>query len=358
MKIDFLINSLTGGGAERVMTTLANGFSKRSNEIKLITFNKNNAYEVSKQVTRVKLHQGQFKNHTIRSIINLFNFYKKKQNRPDILISFMPKTNLIAIIIAKIFDIKVIVSEHSNHKANKTYEIKWIRKFLYKYANATTVLTDFDVPFYKALGAKVTVMPNPIILPKHIKDYDIRNKNILAAGSLDRYVLKGFDSLLYLICPVLKSNPEWTLTIAGSGVSGMNKLKNISKELKLNNQVIFTGFCDDIQELMQNSQIYVLSSQYEGLPMVLMEALSNGLACISYDCVSGPSELLENQYNGLLVENQNSKALHDGIKCLIKNKNLRKKLAKNAPPSVSEYSLENILNRWELLLDTIIHNGH
>lgn len=357
MKIDFIINSLTGGGAERVMTTLANGFSETSKEIKLITFNESEAYELNNLVKRIKLHEGRFKNHILRSTLNLFKFYFKKKNRPDLIVSFMPDTNLISICVAKIFRIKIIISEHNNHLANPSNKSKWIRKYFYRYANATTVLTNFDVNYFESMGAKVTVLPNPILLPKAITKYNLRNKNILVAGSLKRYDVKGFDSLLYLIEPVLKSNLDWTLTIAGSGESGTTVLKKITHKLKLEKQVIFTGFCKNIQELMQNSQIYVLASKYEGLPMVLMEALSNGMACISYDCVSGPRDLIEDKKNGLLIDNQNKEAMQDGIRQLINNYNLRETLAQQAPQSVTKYSLENILTQWELLIESIVKNG-
>ncbi|PIB31197.1 group 1 glycosyl transferase [Maribacter sp. 4U21] len=357
MKIDFLINSLTGGGAERVMTTLANGFSARANIVKLITFNANDSYEVVKSVKRIRLHYGNLSNHTIRSFVNLFKYYKGKKKRPDILISFMPKTNLVAIAVAKILKIKVIICEHSNHKAKTTSDTKWIRKFFYKYADATTVLTSYDISFYKALKSNVTVMPNPIILPESIKPFSERHNNILVAGSLNRYKLKGFDKLLYLMEPLLKSHSDWILTIAGSGENGMAILKKITKELNLEKQVKFTGFCKNIEELMQNSQIYILSSQYEGLPMVLMEALSNGMACISYNCVSGPSDLIVHNQNGLLVDNQNPKAMQEGVNLLIQNESLRKKLAANAPSSMVKYSLENILGQWELLINSVLSDG-
>lgn len=346
MKIDFVINSLTGGGAERVMTTLANGFSERKYNVKLITFNDNEAYLVNSKVERIRLHKGNIKNHTLRSLINLINFYWSKKNRPDVLVSFMPTTNAIAILVSKLYGLKIIVSEHNNHKANKSLKSDRIRKYLYKYADKTTVLTSYDVHYYESLGAKVKVMPNPIILPKKIKEFTNRKKNILVAGSLNRYKVKGFDSLLNLISPVLRENKDWTLTIAGSGDYGMKILKDITEKLNLNGQIIFTGFCENIQELMQDSQIYVLASQFEGLPMVLMEALSNGMACVAYDCVSGPRDLIDNGYNGILIENQNEKDMQAAINILIKDSDLRQRIAKNSPKSVNLYSLENIEKKW------------
>lgn len=355
MKIDFLIDSLSGGGAERVMTTLANGFGKRVEKVSLITFNENDFYHVDENINRIKLHHGILKNHTLRSFINLFAYYFKKNNRPDVLIAFMPRTNLIAIIVARIFRIKLIISEHTNHLAKTTTDTIWIRKKLYKYANATTVLTHFDLPFYKAHDVKALIMPNPIILPKKIRNFKKRSKNILVAGSLNRYKTKGFDSLLFLIEPVLKKNIDWTLTIAGAGETGMDALKQIVDQLNLHEQVLFTGFCKDMQSLMQESQIFVLVSKFEGLPMALMEALSNGMCCIAYDCVSGPSDLIINRENGLLIKDQNEKEMQLAIGELIDDEDLRLKLASNSPSSVEKYSLENILERWTKLIHEVIN---
>ena len=354
MKIDFLINSLSGGGAERVITTIANGFSKKGYSVKLITFNHNEFYSTNPEINRIKLHHGKIKNHSVRSLINLFFFYLKSKNRPDVLVSFMPKTNSIAILVAKIFKIKVIISEHSNHKVNVPNQTKWIRKNLYKYADWTTVLTSFDINFYQSLGANVTVMPNPIILPNTISNFQSRDKNILIAGSLNRFEIKGFDILLKIIAPILKTNPEWKLIIAGSGDKGQKILQNISKKLRIENNVIFTGFCDNMTELMQCSQIYVLSSKYEGLPMVLMEALSNGMSCIAYDCISGPRDLIVNMENGLLIENQNQDKMREGINRLVTDNKLRISLAQNAPDTVRKYSLENILKQWEFIMSKSI----
>lgn len=352
MKIDFIINSLSGGGAERVMATLANGFSRKNN-ISLITFNEGDAYQLDTEVRRVRLHHGKIKNHTIRSWVNLFTFYKNKSSRPDIIIVFMPANALIAIPIAKLFGIKIVVSEHNNHKANASRKSKWVRKILYPLVNAVTILTSYDLNFFKKMNKKVIIMPNPILVPAEISEFQNRKKNILAAGSLKRYQVKGFDILLKIAAPLLQTHKDWTLTIAGSGEDGMKVLQNISRELKIEEQVLFPGFCNNIQELMQNSQIFALPSKYEGLPMVLMEALSNGMSCIAYDCVSGPGDLIENQINGLLIDNQNSNAFRQELNDLLKNENLRNSLASKAPKSMLPYDLSKILIKWKILFNEI-----
>ncbi|WP_421804066.1 glycosyltransferase family 4 protein [Flagellimonas sp.] len=350
MRIDLMMNSLPSGGAERVMSLLINGLAFKNHNVRFITFNEGQAFEIVKQVERIKLHNGKIKNHTIRSIFNLFKFYRIKSNRPDVLISFLPDNNLIAICVGKMLGIKVIVSEHTNHLVEVDKKTKWIQKNLYRYADATTVLTKFDKEYFSKFGAKVSVMPNPLNLPDKLKGFTKREKVILAIGGLDRYKIKGFDNLLNLIQPVLKENPNWSLKIVGHGEKGMQFLKHLTKKLNLENHVNFTGFHDDVQSLMQNSQIFVLTSRHEGLPMALMEALSNGMACISYDCTSGPRDLIRNNINGLLIEDQNITKMQASIISLIQNDSLREKLAHNAPDSVKPYKLENIINRWEKLI--------
>ncbi|MDP2527932.1 glycosyltransferase family 4 protein [Maribacter dokdonensis] len=349
MKIHFVIPSLIGGGAERVMSTIANGLVNK-HEVELITFHEGQDYVLDKKINRIMLHHGKQKNQTIRSVKNLFFYYKQKKKRPDVLISFLPSNNLTAILIAKFYSIKLIISEHTNHTAPSTRKKDIIRKYFYRFADITTVLTDFDKSFYENFKAKVIVMPNPLIIPKEIKSYVNRKKNILVVGSLNRYQNKGFDQILHISAPVLKKNKEWKLVFAGDGEHGLEILTKIAKELKIQDQVEFLGFVKSINSIMQDSQIFALPSKFEGLPMGLMEALSNGMACISYNCKSGPSELIDNNKNGLLIADQDSKAMQKGLELLINDYELRLKLASKSRESISKYGLDTILDKWENLV--------
>ncbi|GLU44895.1 glycosyltransferase family 4 protein [Allomuricauda sp. NBRC 101325] len=355
MNIHFIINSLAGGGAERVMATLANGFSLQS-KVSLITFNNGNSYPIDPKVNRVYLHGGTLKNHTLRSWKNLYSYYRVKENRPDAIVVFMPANALIVVPIAKIFGIKVIISEHNNHKANPSTKSKWTRKLLYPLANAVTILTSYDLEFFKKMNQKVVIMPNPIVLPDHVPEFRNRKKNILAAGSFKRLDVKGFERLIKISAPILKQHPDWTLTIAGSGGNGIEILRGLSQELGIEGMIILPGFCKNIQEMMQQSQVYALPSKYEGLPMVLMEALSNGMACIAYDCISGPGDLIENKSNGILIEDQNEELFGEGLKMLISDDEFRNEIASNGPESMVPYNISNILERWNKLFNEIKSN--
>src|SRR5690606_14756579 len=187
MKIHFIINSLGIGGAERVMILLANYFAKKNHEVAIITFNEPEEFKPNDNVIRIRLHGGNIKNHTLRSIKNLFNQYHDKDNRPDVIIPFMTRSNFIGIIVGKRYGIKTISSEHINHLDKTDFIGNLTRKYLYKFSDVLTVLTDFDKKFYKKRGVQVEVMPNPSTFNIYKEQIRDRKKIVLAIGNLNRY---------------------------------------------------------------------------------------------------------------------------------------------------------------------------
>src|SRR5690606_22692058 len=125
------------------------------------TFNDGLAYELYDPVDHVRLHGGKIKNHTLRSLSNLFKYYWKKENRPDVAIALLPKINFISILTGRILGIKIIACEHNNHLRETDSLERFIWNFSYRFAVQLTVLTSFDKPFFEKKGAKVTVMRNP-----------------------------------------------------------------------------------------------------------------------------------------------------------------------------------------------------
>jgi GalNAc-alpha-(1->4)-GalNAc-alpha-(1->3)-diNAcBac-PP-undecaprenol alpha-1,4-N-acetyl-D-galactosaminyltransferase len=353
MRIDFIVHSLEGGGAERVLVLLASHFQTKGHDIAIITFNEGEDYEIPKSIERIRLHKGIFKIHKLRCLNNLFKHYKIKNRRPDVVISFLPDESLISIIVSKYYNIKIICSEHINHLQKGDYITKISRNFLYRFADSVTVLTHFDKPYYENRGAKVVVMPNPCTFEPLIKNDIDREKTILAVGNLNRSYHKGFDNLIKLIKPILNNNPDWTLKILGSGNKGLQLLKNMVKQADLEDRIIFTGFQNNVGEHMRKSAIFILPSRFEGLPMVLLESMSQGMACISYDCKTGPSEIIINGQNGLLIEDQNQEAMIKGLTYLIKNPKEREKIGINAIERVDDFSIDKVGALWENLLNTI-----
>ncbi|WP_282123441.1 glycosyltransferase family 4 protein [Algibacter mikhailovii] len=359
MKIDFIISSIYGGGAERVLAIIANTLAKKkSYEVSIITLNKgNDKYDIDKSINRVRLEHGTIPNHTVRGFVNLCKYYFRKKNRPDLIISFLTLNNFLAIIVAKLYSIKIIAEEHNSHLRfinNRKATSNFTKKYLYKRADLLTVLTSYDLSYYENFGVNVYVMPNPCSFVPIKTNTHSREKIILAVGNLNRYHHKGFDNLIELIAPILKKNSDWKLKIAGSGDKGLPILKELIEQFGIDSQVIFTGFVSNISDIMHKSSIYILPSRYEGLPMVLLEAMSQGMACIAYDCITGPADIITDHVNGFLIEDQNKEAMQRKLQILIDDDSLRNRFATQSLKSLDKYHINSIIKRYENIFDRLL----
>ena len=115
MKIDFVISAITAGGAERVMVLVANQLAELGHQVRLISLNEGEAYELSSKIERVKLHHGRIPVHRVRYFVNLMRFYRNSANRPEVLISFITLMNLVTLLAARFYNIPIIVSEHNSY---------------------------------------------------------------------------------------------------------------------------------------------------------------------------------------------------------------------------------------------------
>lgn len=361
LKIDLFISSLTSGGAERVVSLLANKFVDRGHKVRLITFSQlKDAYILDPRVERINYDKRiyLFNYTSIKCFFFLLGFYFKKKNRPDVICAHMTLMGYPTIPISLIYGIKLIVTEHTNHINSGSFlssRIVW--RLFYPFADAITVLTNFDVPFFKKFNKNTLVITNPCSF-EMLKDDQIpgeREKIILSVGSLDRYKEKGFDNLIEIAHKVLPGNPEWKLKIVGDGVHGKKFLQNKVNELNISNQVIFTGFRSDVIDIMRKSEIFILHSRFEGMPMALLEAMTQKMVCISYNCISGPAEIITNNKNGILIKNQDKMEMVEKLNLLLQDKVLRSFLRENINGSLNKFSINEVVNKWEKLFDEINH---
>ncbi len=354
MKIDFVIGGLRSGGAERVVSILANHFAEKKHIVRVITFNDPDAYELHPAITRIKFHNKRYiKYSVVRGFFSFLLLYFKKKNRPDVICSHIDLMGYATIIPSQLYGIKLTVSEHTNHYNQEiTVAKKLLWNWLYRYPEAVTILTKFDFPFFETKNKNVVVMPNPCSF-EPIEDLNAkREKVILAIGNLNRYYYKGFDNLIDIVTPIFNRNPEWHLKIVGDGKEGKKILENKIKENGIENRVTLTGLRKDIREIMQNSEIFVLTSKKEGLPMALIEAMSQGMACISYDCISGPSEIITHNFDGILIKDQDKNEMTIQLENLIINDHLRERIRSNTPHSLDKFSVETIGAKWESLFNS------
>ncbi|MBU3015757.1 glycosyltransferase family 4 protein [Poseidonibacter lekithochrous] len=362
MKITFVIGSMDGAGAQRVLATLANYLSSNGYDITILTIKNKCAYSLNKNIKYKSLlkKKGKIKESILKKVFHRliypFLLYKQlKKEKSDIHISFLVDLNKHMILLSKMLKVPVIASEHTNFKADMSF-ISWIeRRFIYKFANAVTVLTKYDYNnYYSKFLNNVYIMPNPLSF-KPIDTVKVRNKNkiILAAGSLNRWEIKGFDNLLRIFANVQKKHSHWKLHIAGEGEKGLKYLTQLSKELEIEDSVVFLGFQTTIKERMKESSIFLLTSRYEGFSMVLVEAMSQGCACISFDCIAGPSEIIDHNYNGILIEDQNTLKMEEEVNKLIETPKKREELAQNAIKSLDIFSVKTISEKWISIIDKI-----
>lgn len=365
MKILFLIPSLRAGGAERVVAILSNCLAQDiSLNLSLLTFDspENDFYKLSDHVERYSIgmysciRKGLVKKIS-SNITRLFRIKKILASlKPDVIVAFMPEMNILALLASLFTGIPVIISEctYPPYYNDRNF-FDLIRKLLYKLCAAFVAPSKSIAVWATAFlnESCVSVIPNPVqfLQASNLKKMSIKGqKIILAVGRLVHE--KGFDILINAYYRLYKDYPQWKLLIVGEGEERANLEKQITK-LKLNKNITLAGQVTNVDKYYASSEIFVLSSRVEGFSNVLLEAMGNGLPVISFDCKVGPSDIIKDGKNGLLVPEGNMKQLSETMKMLIDSIVLRRKLSKEAREVAIKYSAENIRKQWINLLKSI-----
>jgi glycosyltransferase involved in cell wall biosynthesis len=210
------------------------------------------------------------------------------------------------------------------------------------------VLTHEDATYWKKLS-NLTVIPNPITIEQGIYS-DCTSRQVIAVG---RYTYqKGFDLLIPAWKIVNENHPNWTLNIYGGG--NREDLQPMVDRLGLTNTLKLNGPVSQIREKYQQSSIFVLSSRFEGLPLVLMEAMSCGLPPVSFTCPCGPKDIIHDGEDGILCENGNIESLAAGICQLIEDEQLRKEMGRKATQNIQKFTIDRIMQQWDQLFQNLV----
>ena len=246
-------------------------------------------------------------------------------------------------------NIKKIAWEHNHHNNNNKY-IKSIVNSCRKSDYLVNVSNELSEFYKKYLGKKSIYIQNCLdYVPSKISKLD--SKNIISIGRLSKE--KGFDDLLKLFKKVSLKYPDWKLNIVGDGME-KNKLLNLAKELKLGDKVVFHGYQnkDYINELFQDSSIYVMTSHTESFGLVLIEAMSYGVPCISYTSAQGANEIITDGVDGFLVDNRDETDMINKISMIIDDEKLRKKLGKNGKQKSKNFTGDVVLEKWSKIINS------
>ena len=334
--------SLARGGAERVTVYLAEYLARNGVACDIITERVyDHEYDVPNGVNRICLSRGNYfsKVHELRKLI--------KQSGADVLLVMAVPNCIYASLAALGLKIRVVVSER-NDPANFLGKpaVKHLSRFLMKFAHGFVFQTNDAKAYYaKKLSGRGTVIPNPLFTDSLPPAYEgEREKNIVSAGRL--VPQKNQKMLIDAFSIFSKDHPDFSLTIYGEGAL-RGALETQARELGLDGKVFLPGNVSDLLQRTKSSAAFVMSSDFEGMPNALIEAMAIGLPCISTDCpCGGPGELINNGENGLLVPVGDTAALSDALKKLVDNPQLSEKIQKNAPSIRERLDSDLIGKAW------------
>lgn len=350
MKILFCIPAMTKGGAERVMSIIANDMAKE-NEIsimcladKKIEYALNNKIKVNALDKNIK-----YKN---KMLINYMRYKILKKYIitycPDIIISFLPTPSFLSVIAKGNSKVPIIICDRNNpSKEYSSFVKKILMEALYPKANGFVFQTNEQKQFFnKRIQEKSTVIFNPIKDEFLNSDKLIQKENtIISVGRLVEQ--KNQKLLINAFARISDKYKEYSLKIFGDGPLKTN-LQNQIDNLKLNDKVFLCGICDDIKTELEKAKVFVLSSNYEGMPNALIEAMAVGLPVISTDCpCGGPKELIQNEINGILVDVNNEENMANKLDILLSQTQKANRLGKEAEKIKEKLKTENILKQWK-----------
>lgn len=365
------------GGADKVIVEKVNYLATSGYQITLITesqMGRPTSFELSSQVHHIDMgldfnkQYSQNFPHRIFTYKRLMWSYKKRlqqilsEQKPDIVITTMGRS---LSLLPKMRDGSVKIGEAHTTKQNlrslhlmeqRGRLYRWIAKIMRwkmcQYAsqlNALVLLTQSDAKDWEDI-TKTYVIPNPIsFYPKEAAM--LENKQVIMVGRYND--AKGYDYLIPAWEIVHQCHPEWILNVYGSGELHDDVVRWI-RERHLEDSMILHEPTDHIMEKYMESSICVLSSRYEGFSLVILEAMSCGVPCVSFDSPCGPRTIIADGEDGYLIDYLNTQALADGICKLIEDEELRKKMGRKGRTNVLRFSREHVMQQWVDLFDSLL----
>lgn len=364
MKVLFLIHSLALGGAERVTANLANYWAEKGWHVIVATLstNENDFYTLHPKIERIPLGVARESRNSVSAIANNMRSLRMvrrvlKEKRPEVAIGMMTTANIFLGLTGWRLPVSCFGSERT-HPPMVPLGAMWecLRAVSYKKLDAVISLTELSAEWLRrhTSAQYVAVIGNPILWPLPMAQ-PVRNCGewihskrhaLLAAGRLVKE--KGFDLLLQAFFRIAPDLPDWDLLIVGEGPQRVGLESQVQK-LGLSDRVKMPGQVGNMSDWYDAADIFVMSSRFEGFPNAMGEAMSYGLPAVSFDCPTGPSDIIRNEVDGLLVPHMEVNALAKALARLMRDENLRARMSCRAVEVRERFAVERIAGRWEKL---------
>jgi len=361
-RITLVIPSLACGGAERNLSMMANYFATHGSNVTLITLAaaETDFFQLHPQIERVALNLLRVSTGVWDALKSNWQRLRRlrqaiKNSQPETVISLMDRTNTLTLLATIGLTIPVIVMEQTDPRQR---DIGWLwhrlRRWLYPRASAIVVLTEELREWanqFVSREEKIHVIPNPVAISEQTTEAAlsrVANKCVLAG--MGRLVpSKGFNLLLRAFAQCANQHPEWTLTIFGEGEERRH-LEMLAADLKISSCVNLPGLTPNPMRSLSGADLFVMTSQYEGFPLSLLEAMACGVPVISFDCPTGPRQIIREGVDGLLIPLGDIDTLAAAMHRLMSDQSARERMGQRAKEVIDRFGLEQVMRLWEKTL--------
>ena len=355
-KVMFVISGLGAGGAERVISQIASHWNGRGFAVEIASFDTPfdpvfHHFDPGIGLHRIGAEDTVTKKRKLTKLGDLRRLRRLlRHRRPDVVVSFLTKNNLLALCATMGLSIPVVCSERNNPERQEKNPI-WNRLLAIAYRRAKLIVCQTAAVkrcFPKAVADRVRIIPNPVSAWP-MRRIPAKPPRIVAVGRLTEQ--KGFDLLLDAYARA--ETKDWQLCIFGEGPQ-RSSLEDKIAQLGLGRKARLVGNSVVPGDWTRKADIFVLSSRYEGFPNVLGEAMAAGLPVIATRCDFGPAEMIDHGHSGLLVAPEDANALSVAIQECIDDSALRDRLGREASRAVRAFSPQRVMRMWDEVLSEVL----
>ena len=350
-RICLVVHSLGFGGLERVMSTLANYFHEQNGtEVHVVLIGRQRLVQYDLEVG-IHIHKPTFvfknSSRTYNTLRTIYFLRKKiKEIDPSSVLSFGEYWNNLVLLSSLGLRMRIFISDRSqpNKDLGKFHNL--LRKLLYPLATGFIAQTSISERIAKQnkWNQNIRVIPNPI--REITNEHNLERRNFIL--SVSRFIpSKNIDQLINIFAELKLE--DWSLLIVGGNSKGMNlveEYKGLVRNLNMQDKIKLIGFTDEVDKYYLQSKIFAFTSSSEGFPNVIGEAMNSGLPVIAYDCVAGPSDMIENEKNGFLIPLFDQEMFKSKLNELITDEKLRNDFGICAAESMERFSINVVSDQY------------